>query len=80
MDDTLDYSALARFWPMQRYGRHGDWFEYVGRTRPMREGLVAYRLSRAPRGLIRTTGVRTYTRSKFSGEFEAHAVRGMEGR
>jgi len=83
MDDQLDpvdYTALARLWPMQRYGRHGDWFQFVGYTRQQRNGLVARRVSRGPRGLIIGTGRQIRTRSTIAGEFEARVMPGQEGR
>lgn len=74
-DDPVDLDALKRLWPMDRYGRHGDWFQFVGYTRPMRNALVARRPARGSRGLIRTQGGRVWTRSKFSGEFVARETR-----
>lgn len=70
--DAVDYDALHRMWPQPaKYtAQHGTWFEYVGRTRQQRDGLVPLRCSRGPRGIARTLDPyrRIVTRSTLSGE------------
>src|ERR1043165_3874757 len=70
--DLPDYDALHALWPQgKRYGEHGTWFEYVGRTLPMRNGLKALRVSRGPRGRVRLTSGGVRCRSTVSGEIQA---------
>lgn len=69
--DTVDYTALERMWPLLPYSKSYGWWAYVGRTRQIRNGLVALRVSRGPRGIVRTAAGRILTRSTISGEFTA---------
>lgn len=71
-DDLVDYDRIWHYWPAgTQYGQPGTWFAYVGRTRQMRNALVARRLSRGPRGKVRTAAGSVRCRSTLSGEFEA---------
>jgi hypothetical protein len=75
-NDLPDLAALERMWPQMRYGDpwRFNWWRYVGRTRRQREGLVARRVDRCPRGLIVLASGAIRTRSRISGEFTAREV------
>ena len=71
--DELDRAALERMWPSMKYGDPWPfaWFNRVGRTRQMRDGIKALRVGRGPRGIAIKSGRHIRCGSKLSGEFEA---------
>ena len=72
--EELNLDALTRLWPLRRYGERGDWFQYVGRTKAMRNALVARRLIRGKRGAVTALGHPEMTRNSCSGEFVAREI------
>lgn len=69
--DAVDRNALERMWPHLKYSDKWphNWWRYVGHTQRMRNGLVALRVGRGPRGIVRTVEGYIKTRSTISGEF-----------
>ncbi len=46
LDETPDYPALHRIWPMR------EWFRFAGRTQRIREQQAARRAARGPHGSV----------------------------